>query len=82
MSEGEEGGESKKYLREYKSYEEGQHISKIKPTLFPPTEEEAKNIGLHHTMRILPHDQNSGGFYVALLKKLPNFEWRYANGEK
>ncbi len=26
-------------------------------------------IGLQNSMRIIPHDQNSGGFFVALLKK-------------
>ena len=29
-------------------------------------------------MKILPHDQNSGGFYVALLKKKDNFQWKYS----
>ena len=28
-------------------------------------------------MRIIPHDQNSGGFFVALLKKHNDFEWKY-----
>lgn len=28
-------------------------------------------------MRIIPHDQNSGGFFVALLKKHDDFEWKY-----
>lgn len=34
-------------------------------------------MNLHYSMRILPHDQNSGGFFVALLKKQENFEWLY-----
>lgn len=33
-------------------------------------------------MRILPHDQNSGGFYVALLRKTPEFEWKYSVNQK
>ena len=32
---------------------------------------------LHNSMRLLPHDQNSGGFFVALLKKHLDFEWKY-----
>lgn len=28
-------------------------------------------------MRILPHDHNSGGFFVALLRKTKNFHWKY-----
>ena len=46
--------------------------------MFPPSLEEAIKIGLEKTMRILPHDQNSGGFYVALLKKKDNFQWKYS----
>lgn len=46
--------------------------------MFPPaTEEEARKIGLQNSMRVLPHDQNSGGFFVALLKKHDDFEWKY-----
>ena len=34
-------------------------------------------------MRILPHDQNSGGFFIALLKKHQDFEWKYdVKGDK
>ena len=33
-------------------------------------------------MRMMPHDQNSGGFFVALLKKHDSFEWKYATGNK
>lgn len=34
-------------------------------------------MNLDYSMRILPHDQNSGGFFIALLKKHDNFEWLY-----
>jgi len=30
-------------------------------------------MGLQNSMRILPHDQNSGGFFIALLKKHEDF---------
>jgi len=33
-------------------------------------------------MRILPHDQNSGGFFIALLKKHEDFEWKYDHTKK
>lgn len=49
--------------------------------MFPPPQEEAIEIGLHNTMRILPHDQNSGGFFVALLRKNQDFEWKYESGK-
>ena len=45
--------------------------------MFPPAEDETEKMCLHHTMRILPHDQNSGGFFVALFKKHDNFQWKY-----
>ena len=51
--------------------------------MFPLSQEEMQKMGIHHTMRVLPHDQNSGGFYVALFKKHHDFEWKYGNkGEK
>jgi hypothetical protein len=39
-----------------------------------------KNLGLYHFMKILTHDQNSGGFYVALLSKNKDFELKYLTG--
>ena len=27
----------------------------------------------------MPHDQNTGGFFVALLRKHHDFEWKYGN---
>lgn len=41
--------------------------------MFPPSLEEAEKMQLHHSMRMYPHDQNSGGFFVALLKKHEDF---------
>ena len=33
-------------------------------------------------MRILPHDQNSGGFFLALLRKTEGFRIKGEQGEK
>jgi hypothetical protein len=33
-------------------------------------------------MRVLPHDQNSGGFFVALMRKNEDFEWRYDHSKR
>ncbi|XP_071814211.1 RNA cytosine-C(5)-methyltransferase NSUN2-like [Apostichopus japonicus] len=44
-------------------------------SMWPPSEEDAERINLHRCVRIVPHDQNSGGFFVAVLekvKRLPN----------
>lgn len=45
--------------------------------MFPPSAAEAEAMKLHYSMRVLPHDQNSGGFFVALLCKGEDFEWLY-----
>lgn len=41
----------------------------IRQSMFPPTPEEAKWMNLHYSMRILPHHQNTGGFFIALLRR-------------
>jgi len=42
----------------------------IKPSCFPPQDPEvAARLNLHYCMRCLPHDQDTGGFFIALLKK-------------
>jgi len=42
----------------------------IRPSMFPPSPEEAKEFSLHHSFRILPHKNNTGGFFVAMLTKV------------
>ena len=41
----------------------------IRSTMFPPTNCDPKEFGIENTLRILPHLQNTGGFYVAVLQK-------------
>jgi hypothetical protein len=44
--------------------------------MFPVDEKFMKDtLHLDYTMRVLPHDQNSGGFYVALLRKKGYVYW-------
>ncbi|VEU38324.1 unnamed protein product [Pseudo-nitzschia multistriata] len=43
---------------------------RIRSSCFPPTPEEISKFNLHYCMRILPQDMNTGGFFVALLKKV------------
>jgi tRNA (cytosine34-C5)-methyltransferase len=66
-----------RYLKCYKDYAEVKENHRIKESMFPPSEEEAARMNLQYSMRILPHDQNSGGFFVALLRKTEDFEWLY-----
>lgn len=56
-------------------------MNRIKQTMFPNYEEKTNAPDLSKTMRILPHDQNSGGFYVALIHKLQDFEWSYSSNK-
>ncbi|VDM69719.1 unnamed protein product [Strongylus vulgaris] len=37
---------------------------------FSPSEEEAKSLHLEHCIRIVPHHQDTGGFFVALIEKV------------
>ncbi|RCH86349.1 hypothetical protein CU098_004063 [Rhizopus stolonifer] len=37
---------------------------------FPPTEEEAKEMHLERCLRIYPHQQDTGGFFVAVFEKV------------
>ena len=51
---------------EYGSYEEvPENFKNVKPSMFPVDVPE----DIVNTIRILPHDQNTGGFYIALLYK-------------
>lgn len=43
---------------------------KIRPTVFPPTPEEVQWMGLEKCMRCVPHDEDSGGFFVATLRRI------------
>ncbi|KAE9043249.1 tRNA (cytosine(34)-C(5))-methyltransferase [Phytophthora rubi] len=43
---------------------------KIRATMFPPTAEEAANLHIERCMRCLPQDENTGGFFICLLKKV------------
>ena len=43
---------------------------RIRESMFPPTPEEASKFQLERCLRCLPHDMDTGGFFVALLKKV------------
>lgn len=57
---------------EYASYDEVEPEWRrlVRASCFPPTEEEAKRFELHKCLRSLPQDMDTGGFFVALLKKV------------
>jgi tRNA (cytosine34-C5)-methyltransferase len=50
---------------------EGEYVNLMRPYMFPPELEVAKELNLQRCIRILPHHQNTGGFFIAVLRKLP-----------
>ena len=46
--------------------------SMLRPHMFPPALDVAKELKLERCMRILPHQQDTGGFFIALIRKLPD----------
>lgn len=42
---------------------------KLPSSLFPPTEAEIEKFNLDRTLRVYPHQQDTGGFYIAVLQK-------------
>ncbi|KAL9187811.1 hypothetical protein ACHAXT_006189 [Thalassiosira profunda] len=57
---------------EYASYDEvePEWRRRVRASVFPPTVEEASQLELHKCLRCLPQDMDTGGFFVALLKKV------------
>nr|XP_042715791.1 RNA cytosine C(5)-methyltransferase NSUN2 isoform X7 [Chrysemys picta bellii] len=50
--------------------------TQIRPTMFPiKDEEKLKAMNLERCIRILPHHQNTGGFFVAVLIKKSSMPW-------
>lgn len=49
-----------------------ENATQIYPSLFPPSKEEIEKFQLQKCIRVLPHLQNTGGFFVATLRKLVN----------
>jgi tRNA (cytosine34-C5)-methyltransferase len=50
--------------------------------MFPPTEEEAQKFNIRKCLRVLPHLQNTGGFFVAVLEKKKLLPWEKEINEK
>jgi 16S rRNA C967 or C1407 C5-methylase (RsmB/RsmF family) len=56
--------------KELHSAEDGSSNKMIKPTMFPPTKEEAAGMNLERCIRCLPQDQDTGGFFICLFEKV------------
>uniref|UniRef100_T1GLW9 tRNA (cytosine(34)-C(5))-methyltransferase n=1 Tax=Megaselia scalaris TaxID=36166 RepID=T1GLW9_MEGSC len=68
----------------YKSFDEVPEKlhTVIRPNMFPLPEEEIKKIGLDKCIRILPHLQNTGSFFVAAIQKKAKLPWEKHEDEK
>ncbi|CAH0754949.1 unnamed protein product [Bemisia tabaci] len=55
----------------YNTFDEvpAKYHTQVRPQLFPPKSEEASQFHLEKCLRILPHLQDTGGFFVAVLEK-------------
>jgi len=47
----------------------------VRPNMFPPSSQVVEKLNLNRCIRILPHQQNTGGFFVALLEKKSVCPW-------
>ncbi|XP_063218332.1 tRNA (cytosine(34)-C(5))-methyltransferase [Bacillus rossius redtenbacheri] len=50
----------------------------VRPSMFPPAPQDAHKFCLDRCIRILPHHQDSGGFFIAVLEKLRPLPWESA----
>ena len=66
--------------KEIEKYEESlsKTTDSLKETMFPPTKEIADDVNLERCMRIYPHLQNTGGFFIAVLEKKSELPWQKA----
>ncbi|XP_031781809.1 tRNA (cytosine(34)-C(5))-methyltransferase isoform X3 [Nasonia vitripennis] len=66
-----------KNLQYFTSWEDvpDQLQTQIRPKMFPPKLDEIDKFHLERCMRILPHHQDTGGFFVAVLEKLKPLPW-------
>ncbi|GAB5567387.1 probable 28S rRNA (cytosine(4447)-C(5))-methyltransferase [Prionailurus iriomotensis] len=63
------------WFSEWEAVPHGRH-TQIRPTMFPPKDpERLQAMHLERCLRILPHHQNTGGFFVAVLVKKSSMPW-------
>lgn len=59
------------YKTIYSSFDEVKQGSVVKKSMFPPSEDE--NFHLERCIRIYPHLQNTGSFFIAVIRKVGEF---------
>jgi tRNA (cytosine34-C5)-methyltransferase len=45
-------------------------VNLMRPYMFPPELSVAKELNLDRCIRVLPHHQNTGGFFIAVIRKI------------
>ncbi|KAJ4428686.1 hypothetical protein ANN_25679 [Periplaneta americana] len=51
--------------------------TQIRPKMFPRSPEDASTFNLDRCIRILPHHQDTWGFFVAVIEKLRSLRWEF-----
>ncbi|XP_054721042.1 RNA cytosine-C(5)-methyltransferase NSUN2-like [Uloborus diversus] len=66
-----------KELEVFERFEEvpEKNLTHIRPHMFPPDPEVVKEMQLNRCIRILPHHQDTGGFFVAVIQKKDKLPW-------
>ncbi|XP_068624940.1 tRNA (cytosine(34)-C(5))-methyltransferase [Battus philenor] len=54
----------------------------VRPQMFPPKPEDLEKYNLEKCIRILPHHQDTGGFFVAVFEKSSKLPWEKAEEQK
>ncbi|KAH1015496.1 tRNA (cytosine(34)-C(5))-methyltransferase [Dendroctonus ponderosae] len=74
---------SSRNLEFYKNFEEVDEKwrTTIRPQMFPPDSETRAKFNLNRCIRILPHQQNTGAFFVAVLRKVGPFTTKEKRNE-
>lgn len=62
-------GEIFQNFEEIEKHKQYTHL--LRPHMFPPEESVAKKLHLDRCIRVLPHHQDTGGFFITLIRKLP-----------
>ncbi|KXJ79083.1 hypothetical protein RP20_CCG002462 [Aedes albopictus] len=66
-----------KDMQFYKTFDEVPEMYRtiIRPHMFPPAPEDVAKFNLEKCIRVMPHQQNTGGFFIALLEKKKPLPW-------
>lgn len=76
---------SSKDMAVYTSFDEvpEKYHTQIRAHMFPPSSEVATQLKLERCIRILPHQQDTGAFFVAVLRKIaPKLPWESQRKDK